>query len=63
MPKTNIKVKLVGTDGNVFVVMGTVTKALKKAGHGKLVEGFIKEATSGDYNHLMATVMNYVEVD
>ena len=63
MTKTNIKVKLVGTDGNAFAIMGKVIKALKQGGREELVEEFKKEAMSGDYNNLLCTVMNYVKVE
>ena len=63
MPKTNVKVKLVVEDGNAFSILGRVSSALKKGGHADLVEEFNKEATSGDYNHLLRTVMDYVEED
>ena len=43
-PKTNITVKLTGTDGNAFALMGRVTQALKRGGHPELVEEFTKEA-------------------
>lgn len=63
MPKTNIKVKLVGEDGNAFFILGKVREALIKNGRKDLVEEFLKEAQSGDYDHLLATVMEYVEVE
>jgi hypothetical protein len=62
MPITNIKVKLVGTDGNAFALMGKVSQALRKGGHSELVDEFRKEATSGDYDHLIQTCCKYVEV-
>ena len=63
MPITDVQVKLVGEDGNAFAILGRVTKALKRAGHGDLANEFIEEATSGDYNHLLKTVLDYVETD
>jgi hypothetical protein len=63
MAKTDVKVKLVGEDGNAFAILGAVSKALKRAGHKDLVDEFMAEATSGDYNHLLATCMDYVEVE
>lgn len=63
MPKTNIKVRLVGEDGNAFAILGKVSKALKRAGHRDLAEEFLKDATAGDYNELLQTVMKYVEVE
>jgi len=61
--KTNIKVKLTGTDGNAFAVMGKVKQALNRGGHPELVDEYLKEAMSGDYDHLLATSMQYVEVE
>lgn len=63
MPKTNIKVKLIGEDGNAFFILGKVREALIKNGRKDLVEEFLKEAQYGDYDHLLATVMEYVEVE
>ena len=63
MPKTDIKVKLVGKDGNAFAIMGSISNALRKEGHGDLVKEFQTEAMSGDYDHLLQTAMNYVEVE
>lgn len=58
-----IKVKLVGTDGNAFSVMGNVRKALRKGGvPQEEIEAFSAEAMSGDYNNLLATCMRWVDV-
>jgi len=54
--------KLVGTDGNAFAIMGTVSEALRKAGHANKINEFRDKATSGDYNHLLQVAMEYVEV-
>ena len=62
-PKTSIRVKLVGEDGNAFAILARVRSALRRGGRADLVEPFTKEATSGNYTHLLATVMEYVEVD
>ena len=63
MPRTNVIVRMVGEDGNAFAILGRVRAALKRGGHADLVEGFTKEATSGNYDHLLQTVMKYVEID
>lgn len=60
--KTEIMVKLIGEDGNAFAILARVRKALIRGGRRDLVEQFTKEATSGDYNHLLCTVMEYVRV-
>jgi hypothetical protein len=59
----NVKVKLTGTDGNAFAVMGAVTKAMRRVGASPdEIALFRKEATSGDYNKLLQTAMQWVDV-
>ena len=59
-----VKVKLVGEDGNAFSILGRVIRAMNKAGLSREKQDeFTKEATSGDYDHLLQTVMKYVTVD
>ena len=62
MPKTNAKVKLVGSDGNAFAILGKVKAAIAKSDHPELAKEFLAEAMSGDYSHLLATACEYVEV-
>jgi hypothetical protein len=60
----NITIKLTGTNGNAFAVMGKVTRALKQNNISKEIQDkFFEEATSGDYNHVLQTCMDYVEVE
>lgn len=63
MPKyPNIYVPLVGEDGNAFAIIARVRTALQRAGvPGTEVAAFSTEATSGDYGHLLMTVMNWVD--
>lgn len=63
MAKTEIKVKMVGEDGNAFAILGRCRQALARARRLDLWNEFHKEATSADYNHLLATVCDYFEVD
>lgn len=63
MPKTNIIVELSEEDGNAFMILGKISKALKKNGYDKEAKEFMKEARSGDYNHLLQTAMEYVVVE
>lgn len=56
----NIEVKLIGGDGNAFAVLGKVSRALKNEGIDPA--DFMAEATSGDYDKLLATTMNWVSV-
>jgi hypothetical protein len=55
-------VRLVGTDGNAFAIMGKVARALRQAGKPELVKRYMDEATSGDYDHLLQVTMKYVDV-
>lgn len=59
----DIHVKLSGTDGNAFAILGKVIAALK-AGNADAhdVDAFADEATAGDYNHLLVTCMKWVDV-
>ena len=63
MSKTGIEVKIIGADGNVFNILGICRRALLRAGKIELWDEFQKEATSGDYNHLLATCMEWFDVD
>ncbi len=69
MSKTDVKypeieVELVGQDGNVFAILGRVTKAMRKAQlSNNQIDEFTDEATSGDYDHLLQTCMKYVNVN
>lgn len=56
------RVKLAGTDGNVFALMGRVTSALRKAGQNaeanEMNNRIQCEAT--DYDHALRIMMEYV---
>jgi hypothetical protein len=53
-----IKVEGLWDDGNAYAVLGKAQRAAKKAGWNKeKLEAFMKEATSGTYDHLLTTVM------
>ena len=60
--KTNIKVELTGCDGNGWFIISRVSKALKKAGQADLAKKYRTEATSRDYDHLIQTTMEYVDI-
>lgn len=63
MKYPEIEVQLTGQDGNAFMILGLVQKALRRAGVPKEEQqAFIAEATSGDYSHLLQTAMNWVKV-
>lgn len=59
----NIKVQLSGEDGNAFMIIGRVRKAMERAGIAEADrEKFSEEAMSGDYDHVLQTCMRYVDV-
>lgn len=63
-PRTSIKVPLTGEDGNAFAIIGRVRTALRRAGYEpELIEEFTREAMSGDYDHLIQTVLEYVDAE
>jgi hypothetical protein len=57
-------VNLSECDGNAFGVLGMVKRALRDEGATKeYCDQFYTEATSGNYDHLIQTVMRYCEVE
>jgi len=60
---TKPEVQLSGNDGNSFAVIGRVKKAMSVAGATQEeMDAFLEEARSGDYDHLLQTCFDYVEV-
>jgi hypothetical protein len=63
-PVEKPEVVLTGEDGNAFAILGKVSKALRRVGADKeYIDKFRNEATSGDYDHLLTTAMEYVDVE
>lgn len=57
-------VQLSGQDGNAFIVIGVMTKALKSVGNSdSIVEDYEKQATSDSYNHLLKVSMSFANVN
>ena len=55
-------VPLVGQDGNAFAILGRVTRALRAAKVPTTeIDKYRKEATSGDYDHLLVTCIKWVD--
>ena len=62
-PQTDVEVQLTGQDSNAFAIIGTVAKALKRAGHKELSEEFMSAAfASGSYDEVLRLCMKYVHV-
>jgi len=58
----DVQVQLTGQDGNGFMIAARVRKALERAGHREAAAEFFEEALSGNYDHLLQTAMEYVDV-
>ncbi len=59
-----IHVQLVGQDGNAFAIIGRCLSSMRQAGLSKEErDEFQKEATSGNYNHLLITCMEWFDVN
>lgn len=62
-PKIKPTVDLIGTNGNAFVIIGHVKKALQKAGADKeYISKYMEEAMAGDYDNLLCVTMDYADV-
>ena len=56
--------KLIGQDGNIFGILGTAAKALRKAGQAdKAKEMSDKVFASGSYHEALAIIGEYVEIE
>lgn len=60
----HISIELVGQDGNAFSILGRLQRALRRGGVPQVeIDAVMAEAQSGDYDHLLVTVMRTVDVD
>ena len=62
MAKTNIEVKIIGADGNVYNLLGICRRALQKAKRMDVWDEFYAKATSGNYLQALATIAEYFEI-
>lgn len=65
VPKTCLKprLKLTGTDGNAYAILGRATEALKGAGFpDAIVQEYLARAKSGNYDQLLAATCEYCQV-
>lgn len=57
-----VRVKLVGKDGNAFNILGLCKRAAYRAGVSDLdIMEFLDEATNGDYDHLLTTCQKWFD--
>lgn len=53
---------LVGVNGNAFAIMGHFKTRARRAGwEAEDIEFVLKEAQSGDYDNLLATIMQFTD--
>jgi hypothetical protein len=58
----DVQVQLTGEDGNAFAILGRTSAALRRAGVAPdEIDAYLAEGTSGDYDHLLATTMGWVD--
>jgi hypothetical protein len=59
----DVEVKLTGSDASAISIMMNVKRALRKGGASTAeCEEFMSEAMSGDYDNVLVTAMNWVNV-
>lgn len=57
-----VSLTLVGLNGNAFAVMGAFQQQARREGWTKEeIDLVLNEAKSGDYNHLLVTIMEYCD--
>ena len=55
--------RLIGQNGNAFMILGLCRRAAKSAGWSdEQIKSVMDEMRSGDYNHLLSTAMQYFDV-
>lgn len=63
-PAKTVNLTLVGLDGNAFNLMGAFSKQAKRELWKKEeIDLVLKECMSGDYDHLLITLMDHCEED
>jgi hypothetical protein len=55
--------KIIGEDGNAFAILGKAQRVARQAGWTQeKIDQMMNEARSGDYDHLLQTMMEYFDV-
>ncbi len=59
--KTKVVVKLVGTDGNVFSIIGKVSRALERGGYPELAKEYREKCFNAkSYDEVLQWTLRYV---
>lgn len=57
-----VNLDMVGHNGNAFAIMGVFQRQARKEGWTQEeIDLVLNEAKSGDYDHLLATIINHCE--
>lgn len=60
IPADKPELDLIGLDSNAFSIMDAARRAMRKHGYSKeLLDQYLKEAMSGDYNNLIMVTSQY----
>lgn len=64
LPKyPDVEVELLGQDGNGFLIVSRVQRALRQAGvPADEVTAYVNEATDGDYDNLLAVTGQWITI-
>lgn len=58
-----VNLDLVGVNGNAFMIMGVFQRQARREGWtDDEINAVLTEAKSGDYDHLLATIVNHCEI-
>lgn len=56
--------RLIGESGNVFAIMGRVSRALREAGQGDKIGEYVERVTAcGSYDEALRITLEYVDMD
>ena len=59
-PGKYVSLDLVDSDGNAFAIMAIFQRTAKREGwKNEEIEKVLTEAKSGDYNHLLGTILDH----
>ena len=59
-----VKMQLDGLDGNAFALMGAFSRNARRQGWtSDEIDTVLKECRSGDYDHLLCTLMDNIDDD
>ena len=57
-----VKMQLAGLDGNAFALMGAFSRNASRQGWTRdEIDTVLKECRSGDYDHLLCTLMDNID--